>query len=151
MPATCIRPSAVRRTSSTGLCISNCSKPSRQSDCTDTALNTRGSRRASRPCASNRRTSRSSSVGMKPDDCAWMSPISTFTPKDRVAKLSSSGRHSLIRGTITACNTPQLRAKRSQAPAASQSSQRVSLAASFRAREGGVKPEFISTRNYDGQ
>ncbi len=91
-PASRMRPSRVRRMSSSGLSMYSCSKPKFHSDRGETASTTRGKRSASRPWVSSKATSPSSTVGIKPSVRAVTVPSRTGTPRARVACSCSCAR-----------------------------------------------------------
>ena len=135
MPASSTRPSAVRRTSSTGPSMTNCSKPSRTSERGDSIAITRARRRPSRPWASSSTTSLSSKLGTSQPDVAAIEPMRTGTPSSRPAVASSCGRNSAIRGTIQPCSAPQAMPKTSHIPSTRPSTHGAVTAASLRRRE----------------
>ena len=106
-PATKMRPSALRRTSSRGWWMVICSNPLRQSDVGDSVASTRDRCTASRPSGPLTDTSCNVNEGTTPSERAEMSPMCTGTPKALLACLSSCGRNSPIRGTIQPCKAPQ--------------------------------------------
>ncbi len=57
-------------------------------------------------------------------DCAATAPIRTLTPSACVARASSCGRNSPIRGTITQCSAPQAKPSSSHAKTTAANSQR---------------------------
>ena len=135
-PATRIWPCAVRRISSSGASTNSCSKPRFQSEPGDRVPTTRGRRSASRPSRSNSVTLLISKVGNKPSERAETLSMRTGTPTRRVACCSSSGRHSLIRGTINPCSPPQAMAKSNHRASSGHSSQRDSVALTLSQRGG---------------
>ena len=69
-PATCQWPCTVRRTSSSGLSSTSCSRLRLSTERTLMATNTRGRRKAVRPCVSSSSISRNSKEGAQPVDSA---------------------------------------------------------------------------------
>ena len=135
-PPTKIFPSAPRRMSSSGRSITSCSKPSCQSEVSDSVPSRRGRRTASRPSLSSRLTSWSSNDGIIPSERAVMPPMRTATPSTRLASTSRRGRNSPIRGTIQPWSSHQPRTNSSHAPATSQSRRRSTAAVQRRRRDG---------------
>ena len=127
-PAIQIRPSLVRRTSSSGRSMVSCSKPKPSMERAESAASTEGNLSASRPCTSSRRTFSSSSEGIRPFDRAAMASMRTVTPSNRDTCCSSTGRNSSIRGTMTKCNAPQTMTKAIQADATNQNAARMANA-----------------------
>ena len=145
MPATETTPSALRRRVSSGDSIYICSTPRVISERAETATTTLGKCRAglwlSGSCST---TSPSSKDGIRPSLCAASAPMVTGIPRLREARDSSSGRHSLIRGTIQNWSTPQMRANISHRPSTSLSDHRARLASRWIWRDGRGFGSIIS-------
>ena len=130
-PAMVSLPCASLRTANSGDSIKICSTLNCNNDAGDTDAKIRGNFNASRPASSSKATSFNSNDGIIPTDFAEISPIRTGTPSTWLASISSRGRSSPIRGTITQCNAIQVNAKSTHAATASHSNRRFNAAVIF--------------------
>ena len=121
-PAIVNFPCTSRRIFNSGDSIKICSTFNCSKDAGDTDAKIRGNFKASRPAVSNKAMSLSSNEGIMPTDLAEISPILTGIPNTRLASISSRGRSSPIRGTITQCSAIQANAKITHAAIAKPSS-----------------------------
>jgi hypothetical protein len=86
--------------------------------------------------------------GIRPSLRALMSPMRTGTPSSRLARNSTAGRRSPIRGTMNKWSAPHASASTKDAASSSQSDHRAAAANNLSMREGFGGVAFMKTSKW---